>query len=96
MHVALSQIRAVDQRWDLTLSALEMEPRPWLTLARPSLTELHSQPPTNLEQRKKESHVQWGGICLCRSLGRSQAPRTTEVSPNIRTQLRSHTAWARG
>lgn len=36
-----------------------MEPRPWLTPEKRSISE-HSQPPSALEQRKKENHVPWG------------------------------------
>lgn len=54
----------------LTDSALEMEPRPWLTPDKGSLTD-HSQPPSSLEQRKKESHVAWGvDLVYCCRLGR--------------------------
>lgn len=47
-----------------------MKPRPWLTLDKHFTIELHSQPPSNLGQRKMESHVHWGWICLCCRPGR--------------------------
>jgi hypothetical protein len=76
----------------LTVSALEMEPRPWLTPDKCSITD-HSQPPPAPEQRKKESHVAWGVdlVCCCR-LGRKVSfPPQLKQFLNRGTQLHSHT-----
>lgn len=62
---------------DLTFSALEMEPGPWLTLDKQSITELHSQPPLE-EEEGKPCALGWGvgggWICPCRRLRRKVSP----------------------